>query len=265
MQARESPDGPGATPSRSGGCLQAWGWHRGWRFLGDEMELMKIETTYGSYHDTMDSREIAERTGKNHADVCRDIRKMLEELELDQSRFASVYKAGNGEDRRCYLLPKRECLILASGYSVKLRAAIIDRWAELEASRPFQPAFQVPRTMSEALRLAADLQDKLDSVQPAIEFVSRYVEAKSTKSISDVAKVLGWKPRAFIDWLIAGNILFRRSGSLIPIQSHIDAGRFEVKTGEEHGHAFIQARFTPEGVEWIAKRMRTQAAKELAA
>lgn len=82
----------------------------------------------------MDSREIAELTGKNHADVCRDIRGMLEKLgEIDQSRFASVYKAGNGEARTCYRLPYRETMILVSGYSVELRAKIIDRWQELEA------------------------------------------------------------------------------------------------------------------------------------
>jgi phage regulator Rha-like protein len=131
--------------------------------LEDEMELMKAETITGCYGSVMDSREIAERTGKNHADVCRDIRKTLAELDLDESTFASVYKGGNGEDRRCYLLPKRECIILASGYSIKLRAAIIDRWTELEAQQPFQPAYMFPRSLSEALRFDADLQDKIEA------------------------------------------------------------------------------------------------------
>ena len=99
--------------------------------LGFLLEIqMDLTTTTG-----MDSRNIAELTGKNHADVCRDVRKMLDELGEDESKFASVYQGGNGEDRRCYVLPKRECLILASGYSVVLRAKIIDRWAELEAGR----------------------------------------------------------------------------------------------------------------------------------
>lgn len=221
------------------------------------MELMKIETTYGSYHDTMDSREIAERTGKNHADVCRDIRKMLEELELDQSRFASVYKAGNGEARRCYLLPKRECLILASGYSVKLRAAIIDRWAELEASRPFQPAFQVPRTMSEALRLAADLQDKIEAARPAVEFVAKFVEASATQPLRAVAKVLKVNERAFVAKLIEEGILYRLAGKLTPAAQHMDAGRFEVKEiVAKNDHATTQMRFTTKGVEWIAGKVQ---------
>lgn len=66
----------------------------------------------------MDSREIAERTGKEHAHVCRDIRAMLEELGEPESRFGSGYLDAQGQKRNCYILPKRECLILASGYSV---------------------------------------------------------------------------------------------------------------------------------------------------
>ena len=60
------------------------------------MEISTLTTING-----MDSRDIAEQTGKNHADVCRDVRKMIEDLGGDESKFASVYKGGNGEDRRC--------------------------------------------------------------------------------------------------------------------------------------------------------------------
>jgi phage regulator Rha-like protein len=38
----------------------------------------------------MSSLEIAEVTCKNHADVMRDIRKQLTDLEINHSKFASV-------------------------------------------------------------------------------------------------------------------------------------------------------------------------------
>lgn len=203
---------------------------------------MDLTTTTG-----MDSRNIAELTGKQHAHVCRDIQTMLADLGEDESKFGSVYKGGNGESRRCYILPKRECLILASGYNVVLRAKIIDRWAELEAG-------SIPRSLPEALRLAADLAEKLEAAQPAIEFVSRYVEAENTKGLREVAKVLGIPPIKFSKWLEDEGVLFRQGGVLIPTATHMDAGRFEVKTGEKHGHAFHQTRFTPEGISWIAAK-----------
>lgn len=43
-------------------------------------------------------------------------------------------------------------------------------------------------------------------------------------------------------------------GVLTPYRQHIEAGRFEVKTGtsERNQHAFTQARFTPKGMQWVA-------------
>ena len=40
---------------------------------------------------TMSSREIAQLTGKNHADFLRDIRSVLAEAEIGESKFAGSY------------------------------------------------------------------------------------------------------------------------------------------------------------------------------
>lgn len=85
---------------------------------------------------TMSTVEIAELTGKRHDNVLRDARKMLEELgELASLKFEASYKDASGKTNSCLNLPKRETLILVSGYSVELRARIIDRWQQLEEER----------------------------------------------------------------------------------------------------------------------------------
>ncbi|MGF3026693.1 Rha family transcriptional regulator [Methylobacterium aquaticum] len=81
--------------------------------------------------------EAASLTKKRHDHVMRDTRKMLVELHGpdDAPKFGAVYRDAKGEDRPCYRLPKREVMILVTGYSISLRAAVIDRLAELEAER----------------------------------------------------------------------------------------------------------------------------------
>jgi phage regulator Rha-like protein len=82
---------------------------------------------------SMSSREIATLTGKQHAHVTRDIRNMLEELEISPSKFGDTYLDSRGKAYPEFNLPKRETIILTSGYSTVQRATIIDRWLELES------------------------------------------------------------------------------------------------------------------------------------
>ncbi len=83
---------------------------------------------------TMSSREIAERAEKRHDHVMADIKKMLAALGELPPKFRGHYIASNGKRNPCFNLPKRETLILISGYSIPIRARIIDRWMELEAA-----------------------------------------------------------------------------------------------------------------------------------
>lgn len=84
---------------------------------------------------TMSSREIAELTGKEHKNVLADIRSMLDDLGLTSAEFSADLPDSYGRMQPGFRLPKRETLILVSGYNIAMRARIIDRWQELESAQ----------------------------------------------------------------------------------------------------------------------------------
>ncbi len=221
---------------------------------------------------TMDSREIAEITGKNHGDVCRDIRKVLEGLEIDQSRFASVYKAGNGEERTCYLLPPREVMILVTGYSVQLRAAVIDRLNQLEREKAMG-TFDIPKDYVSALRLAADQTEKLEAAtkqieadRPKVAFYKAVLGSTDTIDIGEVAKVLavpGYGRNNLFEALRRFGILM---GDNQPYQKYIDAGCFRVVetpsfTADGSAKIFLKTVVFQKGVELCRRVIEKDRAK----
>lgn len=121
---------------------------------------------------TMSSREIAELVGKRHDHVMRDIRAMLVELHGDDviPSFGAIYHDAYGREKPCFNLPKRETLILVSGYSTELRARIIDRWQELEAAvnNPVTPRVTSPYPPMLIETLAAAVDRGLMSKRSAV-------------------------------------------------------------------------------------------------
>jgi len=212
---------------------------------------------------TMSSLEIAELTGKEHKNVMVDIREMIKSLNKAVADFSATafYEVNNAKRKReIFNLPKRETLILVSGYSVAMRAKIIDRWQALEALQA--PKFQVPTTLAGALRLAAEQAEtiekqttQIEQQKPAVEFVDQYVKTDSSKTISEVAKLLKAGQKMFFAWLDIEGIIFKRGDTWLPKARY--AKYFDVKTGltlSKNPKNFNQTRFTPAGVVWIAKK-----------
>lgn len=210
---------------------------------------------------TMSSCEIADLTGKRHADVMRDIRTMMlaleQNAELRSVCISSTYAGENGQEYPQYLLDKDTSLTLLLGYDPVARMKVVKRWQELEA----QQAPAVPQTMAQALRLAADQAEQIEQqaeqlalAAPKVEYVDRYVAANGAKGFRQVAKLLGANEHEFRAWLQDEKIMYRLGGEWVAYQQHIDAGRFVVRAGvaTRNDHAFNATRFTPKGVTWVA-------------
>ncbi|HCJ7694147.1 TPA: phage regulatory protein/antirepressor Ant [Citrobacter freundii] len=211
---------------------------------------------------TMSSREIAVLTSKRHFDVMRDIETMFSQLGEDVTGCAQNFvHPQNGQTYREYRLDREHTECLVAGYSAPLRMAIIRRLRELE-----ERDGAIPRTLPEALRLAADMAEqnaalvsKAQQDAPKVAFVDQYVEAGGAKSLRETAKILNMPEKAMIDALLRDKVLFRQSGNLLPHALRQRDGLFTVKTGSsEFGHAYTQTRVTPRGVQWIADRYASE-------
>lgn len=210
---------------------------------------------------TMSTREIADLLGKQHSHIKISAERLAEKGVI--GTLAAREFNHNGNVYTEYHLNKRDSLILVAQNCPEFTAVIVDRWQELEN----QQAPALPKTFAEALRLAAAQAEQieqqqllLEQQQPAVEFVDRYVEARSAKSLREVAKILGVKERQFIAELADAGVIFKQGSNWLPAAEHQHAGRFTVKTGEANGHAYHQTRFTPEGIAWVAKRYTKKAA-----
>lgn len=117
---------------------------------------------------TMSSLEIAKLTSKRHPDVLRDIRNMMKPLGMTYEQFCSKVPSQGGRPVTVANLPKRESLILVSGYSVELRAKIIDRWAELEAERTL-PLVSLPGDLVEEIHRILGINKMLSHKVTVIE------------------------------------------------------------------------------------------------
>ena len=190
--------------------------------------------------ETMSSLQIAEITGKRHDAILRDIRHLITQG-VNAHNFVEVeYTDKKGEKRPCFELTKKGCLILASGYDAKLRERIIDRWEELESEKQ-KECFQIPKSFSEALQLAADQARQIEEQQKAIEqkdarisklqpkadFADVAFKAEGKVDIGQAAKILGlpFGRNPLFKKLKEKGILFNRNE---PKQRYIDAGYFEL-------------------------------------
>lgn len=225
------------------------------------MELLSPMMRKNSSALTMSSREIADLVESRHDSVKRTIERLQDKGLIQLTPMVEV-KNHLGQVVTEYQLIKRDTYVVVAQLSPEFTARLVDRWQELEN----QQMPQIPQTLSEALRLAADQAEQIErqnllieQQRPKVEFVQRYVEAGTTKSLRETAKILRVPERAMIDCLVGDGLLFRQSGNLLPYQKYHAKGLFDVKTGTtEHGHNYTQTRVTSKGIEYIASRYASE-------
>ena len=208
---------------------------------------------------TMTSREIADLVESRHDKVKQSIERLAARGVIALPPLGE-YLDSLGRPAQEYRIGKRDSYVIVAQLSPEFTARLVDRWQELESAQP-APSFNIPQTYSEALRLCADQSDQIEEqaaqlaiAAPAMAFVDRYVEAEGLKGFRQVASLIKANEARFREFLLDKKIMYRLGGKLAAYRTHIDAGRFEVKTdiSKVNGHVFNESKFTLKGEMWIA-------------
>lgn len=212
---------------------------------------------------TMSSREIANLTGKEHSHVLRDIRSMIDQLQnpnLDSKEYQVILAPNNMTAE--ILLNKDLSICLVSGYNVQLRMMIVKRWSELEA----QQQFALPTTFSQALLLAAQLEEQKEQLalqvvqqqqvievqQVDVDALERIASRKGSMTVRDAAKLLNMRPIDLRDWMLTNKWTYSPyNGKYRPTAAHATAGHLTLSANEYDP----LVRVTWKGLALLAKRL----------
>lgn len=212
---------------------------------------------------------IARYTENDHASTIKLVRTYQQDFEqfgrvgFEIQPFATP---GGQQTRQVANLNEDQAILLLtymrnSEIVRSFKVALVKAFGELRRSSA-TGQFQVPTTLSGALRLAAEQAEQIEQQQllieqqrPAVEFVEKFVQLEEgDKGFREVCKILKANESRFREFLLGESIMYRLGGKLMAYQPHINAGRFRVTTGMCHQEKIqvTNCKMTAKGVKWIA-------------
>lgn len=199
--------------------------------------------------EVVDSREVAEMTGKPHNDLMKSIRAYCDYLgqgDFSQSDFfiPSTYINSQNKEQPCYLLTKKGCDMVANKMTgekgVLFTAAYVTAFEKMRER--LTPA--MPKDYPSALRALADSVEKvlilevenekqkqaIAEFQPIRQYVDTILESEGTLATSQIAADYGISARKLNKILHDEGIQHNVNGQWILYRKHMGLGYTKSKT-----------------------------------
>lgn len=155
---------------------------------------------------TIDSREIAEMTGKRHADLIRDVERYTEvmdqnaDLRSDEFFIESEYQAGTGKNYKHYLVTRRGCDMIANKMTgdkgILFTATYVNRFHQMEQDEP--PALTQTQLTARIAMQQAEQEQQLNELSEDVSYLKSSMRINTTEeyqikkaSSTQVIKALG--------------------------------------------------------------------------
>lgn len=191
---------------------------------------------------------------------------------IENQDFVTVAKnlANGGRSKEYFIsinMAKELCMVERNELGRKWRAHFIKCEKDLmEIKR--QQAIAVPQTLPEALRLAADLAEKNQKLleeqkinAPKVDFCDQVVADNSSMTVTKAAKVIGYPPRKFKDYIRQIGWLYANADT--PMQHVITSGYMVLRYAHwtDNDGNYVEkpyAHITAKGMFVLYQRMRKE-------
>lgn len=176
------------------------------------------------------SLQVADTFGKRHDHVADSI----DSLKKDVPNFGEMFIETNlpdsyGRNRRGYYMNRDGFTLLAMGFTgskaLQFKLQYIDAFNEMEQ----QVKFQVPATLPEALRLAADQAEKISVLQPKADYTDKMLANPGLETTSVIAKNYGYSTREFNKLLHGLGIQYKQGKTWLLYAKYQDKGYTHVE------------------------------------
>ena len=195
---------------------------------------------------TMSSREIATLCEKEHKNVIRDIRNMLDSLDgsLLNHEYYQILTDERGYTSEI-LLNENLSINLVTGYNPTLRLRMVQHWQELRKPKELSRIELIELAM-QAERERIALENKVEQLQPKADAYEILSGAKGSVSIRVASGELKVPEKKFIQWLLDNDWAYREGnrtdGKLLPRAHRKEQGYLELVSVVTHNTGEAVAR-----------------------
>lgn len=201
------------------------------------------------------SLQVADTFGKEHRNVLANIGGLLKNKHTQHMFVKGTYvNSQNGQSYPEYYMNRDGFTLLAMGFTgdkaLQFKLQYIDAFNEMED----QVKFQVPATLPEALRLAADQAEKISVLQPKADYTDKMLANPGLETTSVIAKNYGYSTREFNKLLHGLGIQYKQGKTWLLYAKYQDKGYTHVEPyGYTNSDGIDKVRNT---MKWTQKGQR---------
>lgn len=197
------------------------------------------------------SLQVAQTFGKQHKNVVQAIENKISTAEnsalLENMFVEGQYTASNGKSNPMYYMNRDGFAFIVMGFTGHkadgFKLQYIDAFNKMEQ----QVKFQVPATLPEALRLAADQAEKISVLQPKADYTDKMLANPGLETTSVIAKNYGYSTREFNKLLHGLGIQYKQGKTWLLYAKYQDQGYTHV---EPYGYT------NSDGIEKVRNTMK---------